>query len=1105
MRKVLLLTMMCLALLGSAMAQLSVSGTVVSVADGIGLPGVTVSEKGTTNGVITDASGKFRIKVASGKSTLVFSFVGMKTIQEPVNSRSVINVKMGSEDIGLNEVVVTAMGITKSERAIGYAQNTITSERLVQKGTPNVATALYGKAPGLRIAATPGGATSGVAIQVRGVNSINFKSTPLVIMDGVPVRDGTFDNGNYWNDQRIRSNGLIDFNPEDIESISVLKGAAAAALYGSEAVNGVLVITTKSGKGKGLSIDCSTTYSFDKVAYLPKWQKTYGPGLPIGYAKANWGSSIDDQGFRHATINGTDYRHSLQTSVSFGPAFDGKPILAWTGDVVPYSYQENGFANLFQTANNEQTNVSLSTSSEKMQSRFSYTFQHTEGLSLNSSNNKHNFNFKNTYAIGKKITSDVVINYMNWNIHNRPYMIDRLINNFTGMFPAFDNGNWYKSHYKTSLGYRYVTGTGQSLTPDENIKYGNFRGDIGDFMWRMKEYNSDEDQNRLNAVAKISWEIISGLKLQFRASTDFTSVNTINKNSTEVPLAFGYSGSFSISHSVQSLNYGDAILTYMKKLNDDYILTATAGYNTETDKAFYSSASTNGGLVAENKFDLSASRNTISAGGSQSYLIKDAMFGIINASYKNYLFAEATVRRDRTSTMNPDNNSFVYPSVNTGFVFSDAFKLPSYITYGKLRASWGIVGNYPAQYLANPAYDQGNLGDQGSGSVLTTKIRTSPFGNSDIKPEMKNEYEIGLETKFFKDRLYMDFTYYHAKINDQLLNLSLPQSMGAGSILTNIGSLKNTGIELMLRGTPVLTDNFRWEATFNFSKNSNKVVKLTTGSNELLHANYDGDAAKRVSTVGQPMGDWYAHPIKTDGQGRKIVGGDGTYVLDGDKWEKYGNSMPKGAGGIINTFTYKDFTLDMTTDFTYGGYVMPTGLYWLTGRGLTTDALKTPEGASKTNLTYYIDDDWVGHETTSTSGPHNEPVMHDGIILDGVTADGSPNTNVISPAIYYWYGYNWGGPQYGNSLYYKYINKNNYLKMREISLAYMLPERIASKIGAKKLQISVFGRNLFYFYRSIKNMDSEQLSTGSYWGSNVSNAGTNPSSRTLGFMLRANF
>lgn len=1105
MRKVLLLFVMCFALLGSAMAQFSVSGTVVSASDGSALPGVTVAEKGTNNGTLTDSDGKFKLKVSSGTSTLVFSFVGMRKFEEPVKNRSVVNVKMTSEDIGLDEVVVTAMGITKSERAVGFAESTISNEKLVQKGTPNFATALYGKAPGVKISATPGGATSGVSIQIRGVNSINFKSTPLVIMDGVPVRDGTYDNSNYWGDQRIRSNGLVDFNPEDIESITVLKGASAAALYGSEAVNGVLVITTKSGRGKGTSVDFSTAYSFDKVAYLPEWQKTYGPGLPVGYAKLAFGSGVDNEGFRHVTLNGTDYRHNLQTSLSFGPAFDGKPVLAWTGDVIPYSYQENGFANLFQTANNETSNVAISSSTDKMHTRFSYTFQHTEGLSLNSANNKHNFNLNNTYQIGKKVTTNIVLNYMNWRIHNRPYMIDRLINNFTGMFPAFDNGNWYKDRYKTSLGYRFVTGTGQSLTPDENIKYGNFRGDVADFMWRMKEYNSDEDENRLNAVGKISWEIVNGLKLQLRASTDFTSVNTVNKNSTEIPIAFGYSGSFSISQSVMSLFYGDAILSYFKKLNDNVNFTVTAGYNTETDKAFSSSSSTNGGLVTENKFDLSASRNTPSASASQSYLVKDAVFGVANVAYKNYLFAEATVRQDRTSTMNPNNNTFVYPSANAGFIFSDALDMPWYITYGKLRASWGIVGNYPAQYLANPAYDQGNLGDQGSGSVLTTQIRTSPFGNSDIKPEMKNEYEFGLETKFLKNRVSLDLTYYHAMIKDQLLNLSLPQSMGAGSILTNIGSLENKGIELALHGTPVSTDDFTWELGINFAKNTNKVVKLTTGSNELLHANYDGDAAKRVSVVGQPMGDWYSHPIKTDAQGRRIVGGDGTYVVDGEKWVKYGNSMPKGAGGIFSTLNYKSFTLDMTADFTYGGYVMPTGLYWLTGRGLTKESLKTPDGAVRTNISYYVDNDWVGHETTSASGPNGEAVMHDGIILNGVTADGSPNTNVISPAIYYWYAYNWGGPQYGNSLYYKYINKNNYLKMREVSLAYMLPDRIAAKIGAKRLQVSVFGRNLFYFYRSIKNMDAEQLSTGSYWGSNVNNAGTNPSSRTLGVMLRANF
>lgn len=1104
MRKVLLLTVMCIALLGSAMAQHVVTG-VVTDNEKLGIPGTTIAEKGTANGTISDSKGNYSMKVSSEDATLVFSFIGMTTQEISVKGKTTINVVLEPSVQSVEEVVVTALGITKSERSLGFAQSTISSEKLVQKGTPNLATALYGKAPGLRISATPGGATSGVAVQIRGVNSINFKSTPLVIMDGVPVRDGEFNNGNYWGDQRIRSNGLIDFNPEDIESITVLKGSSAAALYGSEAVNGVLLITTKSGKGKGVSVDFSSSYSFDEVAYLPKWQKKYGPGLPTGYAKLAWGSGIDDYGFRHATVDGTDLRHSIQTNLSFGPAFDDKPILTWTGDVVPYSYQEGGFANLFQTANNTNTNIALSSNSEKMQSRFSYTFQHTEGLSLGAANDKHNFNINSTYHVAKKVTANIIVNYINWHIHNRPYMIDRLINNFGGMFPAFDNGNWYKDHYKTSLGYRYVTGTGQSLTPEENIRYGDFRGDIGDFMWRVKENNSDEYQHRLNAVARVSWEIATGLKLQVRASTDYTSVRTIGKNTTEVPLAYGYSGSFSLSNQVQSIYYGDALLTYFKKLNDNLNVTAMAGYNSRTEESFMTSASTNGGLVAENKFDFSASRNTVNWGGSQSYFITDAFFGVLSASYKNYLFGEVTVRQDRTSTMNPDNNSFVYPSVNSGFVFSDAFTMPSFISYGKVRASWGIVGNYPAQYVANPAYNQGNLGDQGAGSVLTTQIRVSPFGNSNIKPEMKNEYEFGLETKMFKDRLNLDLTYYNAKINDQILNLSLPQSMGAESILTNIGSLQNKGIEIALRGTPVSSFDFSWEAGINFFKNTNKVLKLTTGSNELLHANHDGDAAKRVSTVGDPMGDWYAHPIKTDAQGRKIISGDGTYVLDGDKWEKYGNAMPKGSGGIFNTVRYKNFTLDMMADFTYGGSVMPTGLYWLTGRGLTEDALETPEGAVKTNLTYYVDENWVGHETSGSVGPNGEIVMHDGIVLDGVLADGSTNTNVISPAIYYWYSYNWGGPQYGSSLYYKYINKNNYLKMREISIAYTVPEHIASKIGTKNLQLSVFGRNLFYFYRSIKNMDSEQLSTGSNWGSNVNNAGTNPSSRTYGVMLRANF
>jgi iron complex outermembrane recepter protein len=1086
------------------LAQKTITGSVTDSRDGSTLPGVNVVVKGTTSGTTTDINGVYSIKVAANAQSLVFSFVGYVTSEIVIGNQTVIDVVMNPTSQQLEEVVVTALGQTKQQRALGYAQTTVKSKELIQAGSPNFGAALYGKVPGMTVNQAPGGATSGVAIQIRGINSISFKSTPLIVMDGVPVRDGTFDNSNYWNDQRIRANGLVDFNPEDIESISVLKGASAAALYGSEAVNGVILITTKSGKGaKGFAVDASVNYSVDKVAYLPQWQTVRGAGFNPG-----WGVyATDEAGFVQRDLNGTSYRALPQAGLNFGAEYDGQPLLYWDGQVRPYEYQDGGFANLFQTANNSTVNIAVSNNTDKSTSRFSYTFAHTEGLSYNSANDKHNFNLNNNFKFGKKVSTDILVNYMYWHIHNRPYMIDRMINNFGGMFPTSDNGDWYRSKYKTSLGYKYVTGSNQSLTPDENIIYPNFRGEIADYVWNVMENNLDEYNNRLNAVVKLNWEILTGLKFQARASTDFTSIRTQSQSTSSIPLAYGYSGEYSQGSNLQTILYGDLLLTYNKNITKDLDFTILGGYNARTETSFLTMSRTDGGLVTENKFDLSASKNTVVSSVNeynQRYFVTDALFGTLNFGFKDYLFVEATLRRDRTSTMNPDNNTFVYPSVNSGFVFSDAFTMPKFISYGKLRASWGIVGNYPAQYIANPAYNPGNLGDQGNGTVQTTAIKNNPYGNSLIKPEQKNEWEIGLESRFLDNKLRLDIAYYSAKINDQILNMSLPSSSGANSVLTNVGSLTNKGVEVAFSATAISTNSFTWDIGLNLGHNVNKIISLTTGSNELLHANYDGDAAKLVSTVGQPMGDWYSHPIATDANGNYIIASDGTYTLDGQKWEKYGNAMEKMNGAFINTFNYKGFSLNALIDFKVGGYVMPTGLYWLTCRGLTEESL-TNYNKENGGISYYLDADGKGVQTDATTGPNGETVYDDGMLLDGVLADGTTNTNVISQAIYYWYSYNWGGPQYGSSLYFKYINQNSYIKMRELSLAYNLPKNVSAKMHATNVQLSVYGRNLFYFYRTIKNMDSEQLSTGSAWNSRVNNAGTNPSSRSYGIMLRASF
>jgi len=1098
------LLVFCCFILSSAVVlaqeKKTVSG-VVTDAKGAPLSGVTVQEQGSKKMTLSDANGKFSLQV-NRNATLVLSYVGFEEMLVKTGSSDSYNVSLQEKKGNLNEVVVTSLGISRKQRALGYAATTVKAEELVKTAPTNFATALYGKAPGLQISAAPGGSMSGVAVQIRGLNSISFASNPLIIMDGIPIRDGGFNSGDYWGDGRTRANGLVDLNPEDIENISVLKGAAAAALYGSEGRNGVLVITTKSGKNKkGISVDFNTNYFQDKIAYQPRYQNVRGAGFPVPWGVYN----SDAEGFGHYNLNGTEYRTMIQGSLNFGPVFDGKPILSWDGQVRPYSAQPDRYAALFQTAHNSTQNIALVGATDNFNTRLSVTRQHSEGLSLNSKNDRISTSLNSSLKLGKTNTVDVVINYINQKIHNRPLLVDRMINNFTGMMPAFDNGAWYLNKYQTSLGYKYVTGDNQSLTPDENLKIPNYRTDILDYMWNVNKNTIDETSNRIIGSITDTWQIINGLSLRGRVATDMTSFNEQDKNYSSTPLLFGASGMYGVKTNTYTVLYGDVLLTYNRKITQDLDLSLMGGYTATKESGYTTNVSTDGGLITENWFDIKASKNTYSSNTTQSFLIKDALLGTLNLNYKNYLYAEGTIRRDRTSTMYPTNNAFVYPSVNAGFILSDAFKLPDMFNYAKIRASWGIVGGYPPPYVANIAYSLTNYGIQsGSYPVLSTTTQ-GVYGNNKISPEKKHETEFGIEVKMLHNRLGVDMSYYSAKNVDQILTLTLPSSSGANSILANIGTLANKGFELSLNAVPVQTKDLRWSIIFNYFKNQNKILKLTTGSNELLHGDYDGNAYQIKSIVGQPVGDIYSHPTLKNDKGENIISSDGLYQADPNKMEKYGNVQPKGAGGILNSVTYKNFTLDFNIDFKYGGYVIPTGLFWLTSRGLTEESLNYMDAAHG-GMSYYLNSDGKGVQTTASQGPNGEVVMHDGMLLDGVTADGQKNTNVVSQAYYYWVTYNWGGPQYSpTTLYNLYIKKNDYLKMREISLTYNLSPRIAGKILAKRLAVSVFARNAFYLYRTIKDMDAEQLTTGNTWLSNVNNAGSQPASRTFGVMLRASF
>lgn len=1099
--------LLCMILIGTvayAQEKKTVTG-IVQDSKGAALANAAVKEKGTNNTVLSNEKGAFTI-VVNPNAILEVSYVGLTTMEVRTGSSDRYTVSLQEKEGALQEVVVTSLGLSRQQKALGYAVSTIKAEDITQAGSPNFASALYGKAAGVRIGTTPGGATSAVNINIRGINSITGKNQPLIVLDGIPIRDGEVNNANYWGDQRLRGNGLLDINPEDIDNISILKGASAAALYGSEAVNGVVLITTKSGKGKkGFSVDFNANYSHDEVAYLPRYQNVRGPGAPLNVNNAGQ----DAEGFIYQDLDGDgtkETRGVLGFTINFGPKFDGKPTVGWDGKVRPYEAQKDNYKGLFRSANNSSVNVSMTQASENSNVRFSLTRQDNQGVSLGAANSKNIANLNSSFRLSKKFSTDVMINYINQKTENRPYSVDRMINNFTGMMGRFEDASWYLDKYKTSRGYKFVTGTNQSLTPDERITLPGFKADLADYVWRVKEYNEVEKSNRVIGSMTINWQIINDLKLRGRVATDFTSEKGESRNSTEIPLIFGNSGGFAVRNVVSNILYGDVLLTYTKKIIPDLEVNVMGGYTATDSRTTAVQRETNGGLSVENWFDIKASVSTPGASDQFNFrnrLVKDAFIGTINGNYKDYLFLEGTIRRDRTSTMHPDNNSFVYPSVNASVVLSEAFKLPAFVNYAKLRGSWGIVGNYPDIYAANIAYSQNTLGVQqpGGDPVLYTTV-PNRFGNDGIRPEEKHEIEFGLEAKFLNNRLGVDISYYNGQIRDQILDNTIPGSTGAISVLTNIGTLRNKGLEIALNGSPIRSRDFRWESGINFAFNKNIVEKLADGSPLLIHQDYDGNAAQLVSRVGEAMGDFLVHPVAKNGKGEMIVEPNGLYKLDNDQMVTVGNAMPKVVGGFINTFNYKNFSLDLLADFRFGGHVMPTGINWMISRGLLKESLNYMDKESG-GLSYYVNAQGKGVQTSATQGPGGEKVYNDGMLLGGVNADGTPNNNVISQAFYYWNTYNWGGPQYSYSRYELYVVKNSYIKMREISLGYSLPVQLSNKIGFKRLQVSVFGRNLFYIYRTIKDMDAEQTVAGSRWYQTVNNSGTNPSTRTFGVMLRA--
>ena len=749
-------------------------------------------------------------------------------------------------------------------------------------------------------------------------------------------------------------------------------------------------------------------------------------------------------------------------------------------------------------------------------------------MQYNSENNKHNFNLSGTFDITNKIKLNYTATYTNQYIKNRPYRISRLTNNYSGMFGGFTDVEYIREHAVTSLGYENSIaavngGTDQTLTPDEQFLYSPMGSTalISEYFWNIMGKTQEEEHQRFIGSVNPTFEIIPGLNLSARIATDLTLDKIENKtyaNNAHIFSTNGqYSDGYGLTNSRYQIVYGDIMLSFDKTFGEKHNVTANLGWNARQETSYESGVSTSQGLTQENWFHLNASVGTKNASMYKSELLRTGAFLTASYGYDGWGFLEGSIRQEKTSTLKSGNNSFWYPSVSASFLYTEFMKdnRPSWWDYGKVRASFGIVGNAPEIYRAVNAYNQGSLL---RATTYTYNYVPTGIGNESIKPETKFEYEVGLENKFFGNRLSVEMSYYYNIVKDQILSATAAASMGAQSMLMNVGELKNQGFELSVNGTPYQNKDWRWDLRANIAWNKNEVTKLADGLDMLKHVGIDGDAAVLESHVGESMGDWYTYTWKKDDKGNYIVGSNGLYITDTEARHKVGNAMPDFTGGFGTSLTYKNWALDMSFDFRIGGDVLNQPWQYMMDAGNIKEAVGVRDHKTG-GIFYYSTSEDVNdkgsivvlseaeaakiRDTYKRGDKYNGYYLWDnGLILPGVKEDGTPNDVVVTQFEVNDSHYGWGTS--ATQSYADAIQTNSYVKCREISLAYTLPQTLTKKFACNNLTISGFVRNPFYIYRSLKLFDSE-TTDATNWIYQAQIGGSTASARSFGVSLRASF
>jgi len=1047
--RVLLTLLMALMMQISFAQQRTVSGTVTDES-GLPIPGVNIFIKGTTTGTQTDFDGKYQIE-ASPDQTLVFSYIGMQT-REAAATSTTLNITMTNETTMLEGVVVTAVGIRREKASIGAATTTLRSDEITRGQQTNIADAIKGKVAGVVIsnASTDPGASSGVII--RGFSSLSGSNQPLYIVDGVPINDQT----NFSDDLSAGydfGRGSADINPDDIESMTVLKGASATALYGSRAANGVIMITTKKGRAEKLSVDFSTTTTFTQILRTPKYQSKFGQG---------W-----------------DGIHYLNENGSWGPRFDGE-LRTW-GNVVnnsqmikPYSFQEDQLENFFDIGISKLNTIAVSGGAGDTTVRLSYSNtqqdgiyptdadsfeRNTIGLSGTSKINKFSFsgsmNYVNTntsaVATGQGVTA-----------YNNLMQIptDIPITEFRDYNNPFHNVSNFYTPYGITNPYFTLNEDGSDYRKERF--YGSFEVSYELNSWSSATYRAgiDDSTDRLRI---------------WTSEIDAEPGSPNNGSSTERPGTYGES-----LNSFKQINH-DLLYNMDFDLSEQFGLASTFGFNSNERRSYSFTAS----VPTQDIPDFFSFSNSADIPTVASVRTSRKLYGLYNTttvSYNDQLYLTGNIRNDWYSTLPAANRSVLYAGANASWVFTRTFPgIQGVMNYGKLRAGYGETGVDTAPYQVLPIYALGSTDNQGFGNYnypvngITGYEVGNRLPNPNLKPERRKEFEVGIEASFFDNRISIDATYYNAKVEDQILALPLAPSTGYTNQTANIGTISNEGFEALLTIGIIRDRNengFNWNTSINFATNNTILEELDP---RLEQVDLGGlSTTTFVAREGQPVGLLLGSVPERDPDGNIVVDADGIPVASPIR-EIYGDTQYDYTMGIINNFSYMGFSLDFTFDIRQGGlmYSRTADITRFTGNSITTtyndrQPFIVPGSVVKT----------TADDGTVTYTPNTTPV-------DVEHMDNYHDADALSR--------------------YDVIDKS-FIKLREVVLSYRLPEKWLDDTFIEGLTFSVIGRNLFLWTpRSNQYIDPEVSTFGTDLNSQFGEFSANPSTRSLGFSLRANF